>query len=243
MKTFFQFTVLILLLSAPTTFGADKDDSACVILLHGLYRSGFSMKAVEWHLDADYHVLNISYPSIFFPIEELADTAVEEGLAGCRLAGLDTIHFVTHSMGGILVRQYLAHSEIPELGRVVMMGPPNQGSELAANLIESQLLDVFLPIAVTQLAAGTDSLPARLGPVAYSVGIIAGNHNNRTWTPGSPIGPSDGTVLVEETRVSGMTDFITVPASHSFIMWQDSVLEQVAHFLSYGRFRRPDEEA
>ena len=242
MKTFSQFTFLILLLSAPTTFGADKGDSACVILLHGLYRSGFSMKAVEWHLEADYHVLNISYPSIFFPIEELADTAVEKGLAGCRLAGLDTIHFVTHSMGGILVRQYLAHSEIPELGRVVMMGPPNQGSELAANLIESQLLDVFLPIAVTQLAAGTDSLPARLGPVAYSVGIIAGNHNNRTWTPGSPIGPSDGTVLVEETRVSGMTDFITVPASHSFIMWQDSVLEQVSHFLSYGRFRRPDEE-
>ena len=243
MKTFSQFTLLILLLSAPTAFAADKDDSACVILLHGLYRSGFSMKAVEWHLEKDYHVLNISYPSIFFPIEELADTAVEEGLAGCRQAGLNTIHFVTHSMGGILVRQYLAHSEIPELGRVVMMGPPNQGSELAANLIENQLLDVFLPIAVTQLAAGTDSLPVRLGPVAYPVGIIAGSHNNRPWTPGSPIGPSDGTVLVEETRVSGMTDFITMPASHSFIMWQDSVLEQVAHFLSYGSFRRTNEEA
>ncbi|MEH6593486.1 MAG: alpha/beta fold hydrolase [Halioglobus sp.] len=242
MKTFSQFTILILLLSAPTTFGADKDDSACVILLHGLYRSGYSMKAVEWRLEADYHVVNISYPSISFPIEELAETAIEEGLAGCRLAGLDTIHFVTHSLGGILVRQYLAHSEIPELGRVVMMGPPNQGSELAANLIDNQLLDIFLPIAATQLAAGTESLPVRLGPVAYPVGIIAGSNNNRPWTPSSPNGPSDGTVLVEETRVTGMTDFITVPASHSFLMWHNSVLEQVAHFLSYGSFRRTGEE-
>jgi predicted alpha/beta hydrolase family esterase len=242
MKIFSQFTALILLLSVPTAFGADKDDSACVILLHGLYRSGYSMMAVEWHLEEDYRVVNISYPSIFSPIEELANTAVDEGLAECRLAGLDTIHFVTHSMGGILVRQYLAHSEIPELGRVVMMGPPNQGSEFAANLIDNQLLDVFLPIAATQLAAGAESLPTRLGPVAYPVGIIAGSKNNRPWTPSSPKGPSDGTVLVEETRVVGMTDFITVPASHSFLMWHDSVLAQVTHFLSYGCFRRPGEE-
>lgn len=241
MKTFSQITVLILLLSAPFTFGANKDNSACVILLHGLYRSGYSMKAVEWHLEADYHVVNISYPSVFYPIEELAHTAVEEGLARCRLAGLDTIHFVTHSLGGILIRQYLTHSEIPELGRVVMMGPPNQGSVLAANLIAYQGLDVFLPTAARQLAAGAEPVPAQLGPVAFPVGIFAGSNNNRPWTPGSPNGPSDGTVLVEEARVAGMTDFITVPASHSFLMWHDSVLEQVAHFLSYGSFQHPGE--
>ncbi|PLW69687.1 alpha/beta fold hydrolase [Pseudohalioglobus lutimaris] len=242
MKNFSQFSLLLLLLSVPPAFAADENDSACVILLHGLYRSGYSMKAVEWHLEEDYHVVNISYPSLFFPIEELADTAIEEGLAGCRLADISPIHFVTHSMGGILVRQYLAHHEIPELGRVVMMGPPNQGSKFAANLIDNPMLDIFLPVAATQLAAGAESLPALLGPVAYPVGIIAGSNNNRPWTPSGPIGPSDGTVLVEETRVAGMTDFITVPASHSFLMWHDFVLEQVSHFLNHGSFRHTGEE-
>ena len=236
MKRFSQFTLLIFLLSAPTTFGADKDDSACVILLHGLYRSGYSMKAVEWHLAADYHVVNISYPSMFFPIEELADTAVEKGLTGCRLPGHNTIHFVTHSMGGILVRQYLTHSEIPELGRVVMMGPPNQGSEVIDVTRDWPTSDLFAGEAGLQLGTDPDSVPSQLGPVDFELGVIAGTGSINFVMSAMLPGPNDGKVSVESTRVAGMNDFLIVDNSHRYITGSAEVIRNTKSFLSDGYF-------
>ncbi len=209
----------------------------CVVLLHGLWRTELSMKAVQWKLEsAGFTVANLTYPSLTHPIQELAQLAVNEGLQQCREAGFDRFDFVTHSLGGILLRQYLAHDEIPGLRRVVMLAPPNQGSQMADFVNSQALLQRFEPVPVAQLGTGEDSLPQQLGPVDFTVGVIAGNLNLRPPLPGIPQEPSDGTVTVEETRVAGMVDFIEVGATHSFIMWNTGVLDQVVYFLQNGHF-------
>lgn len=211
------------------------DSDECVILLHGLGRSGFSMKAVEWRLNSEnYQVVNQSYPSTQHPIEELAELAFKEALPQCNTS--NSIHFVTHSLGGILLRQYLAKHELENLGRAVMLGPPNQGSQLADYIASIKLADTWQPQAGKQLGTDERSVPKQLGPVDFEVGVIAGNRNWRPLVSKPLVGPSDGTVTVEETKVAGMRDFLELPATHTMMMWQRSVLDQIVVFLENGEF-------
>ena len=231
----------LMLASAYTAAGADSATRSanCVVLLHGLGRTSLSMKALQWRLeDAGYGVVNITYPSLSHPIQELSRMAVDEGLAGCAALGLDRVSFVTHSLGGILVRHYLAQHDIPGLQRVVMLGPPNQGSQMADYLESLGLLEPFLPSAVVQLGLSEQSVPRRLGPVSFQLGVIAGTVNHLPFLPGQPDGLGDGTVAVSETLVPGMTDFLELPVSHTFMMWDKDVAEQVIFFLEHGVFNR-----
>jgi hypothetical protein len=210
---------------------------ACVILLHGLWRTELSMKWLQWQLEeAGYATANPTYPSLRYPIEELARRGVGQGLQECAPHQPQTIHFVTHSLGGILVRQYLSQTEIPDLHRVVMLGPPNQGSEKADFVYSMELLRPLTPDAVEQLGTGESSVPLRLGPVYFELGIIAGNTHRLAVLPGTPAVASDGTVAVEETIVPGMLDFIEMPVGHTFMMWSPAVRDQVLHFLREGKF-------
>lgn len=222
---------------------ADSRNNAageCVVLLHGLWRTGWSMKRVEWALeDQGYVVVNVSYPSVSHSIEELAISAVESGVAECRLRHLERISFVTHSLGGVLLRQYLGSHDIVGLRRVVMLAPPNQGSQMADYYHAMPGFALFEPAAVAQLGTGESSVPRRLGPVSFELGIIAGTRNLRAYMPGVPDGPGDGTVSVAETVVPGMLDFLELPVTHTFIMWNGSVLKQIVAFLRQGRFERP----
>ena len=211
----------------------------CVILLHGLWRSPLSMKHLQWGLErAGYQVVNEGYPSSTLPIQELAPLAVEEGVAVCRALDLEHVAFVTHSLGGILVREYLSGQDIPGLRRVVMLGPPNGGSQLADYAGSAGLLKPFMPQAVTQLGTSDKSVPRQLGRVSFELGVIAGTVNYTPFLPGQPEGPSDGTVAVAETIVPGMADFIEMPVGHSFMMWNNDVLAQVIYFLQHGVFQR-----
>jgi triacylglycerol lipase len=232
-----RLLLAFLLLPWPAYPFAAKAADECVILLHGLWRSKFSMKSLEWELvDQGYRVVNFSYPSTTHPIEELAVIAVEQGLQGCREHGSAKISFVTHSLGGILIRQYLAGHEIPELHRVVMIAPPNQGSQLADYVTSFSVTNRIQPPAVRQLGTDVKSIPRQLGPVDFELGVIAGTTNMRPFTPGAPNEKSDGTVAVWETKVDGMQDFVELPATHTFITWNTEVLEQVVSFLRNGRF-------
>ena len=168
--------VVVLCVFFPAWVNAD-----CVILLHGLARTSSSMAKLETVLGAaGYKVANVDYPSREKPIEELAPIAVSAGLGICGTEIEDPIHFVTHSMGGILVRYYPEVNELKNLGHVVMIAPPNQGSEVVDNLAEVPGFAMVNGPAGLQLGTGENSIPLQLGPVDYSVGIIAGT---KTFNP------------------------------------------------------------
>jgi triacylglycerol lipase len=239
-RTLVSILVLFCLTARADEVSVERE---CVVLLHGLWRSELSMLPVARDLDqAGYTVANITYPSIRYSIPDLAEQAVSEGLQECREALASRIHFVTHSLGGILVRQYLAQKTIPELGRVVMLSPPNQGSQLADYVHSIRFLRWLEPEAVVQLGTGVSSVPLQLGPVDFELGVIAGRKDGWLGWPGAPDEPGDGTVAVDEARVEGMVDFLELPASHTFIMWNREVQAQVIFFLQNGRFEVPARE-
>ena len=211
----------------------------CVVLLHGLARTSSSFNAMQEALEEDgYLTANIDYPSREHKIAALADMAVGEGLATCR-AGEDVekIHFVTHSLGGILVRQYLSTETVDELGRVVMLGPPNQGSNAADDLVDVPGFDWLNGPAGHQLGKGETSVPLALGPVDFELGVIAGNRTIDPITSAVLEDPDDGRVSIEDTKVEGMDDFIIVEHSHAFMMRMKKPIELTKAFLRTGSFR------
>jgi pimeloyl-ACP methyl ester carboxylesterase len=211
-----------------------------VILLHGLGRTSRSLnKMAEALRAAGFSPMNLDYPSRSNTIEELATETIERGLERCAQLQAGSVHFVTHSMGGILVRYYLSRHRPRNLGRVVMLSPPNRGSEAADHLRDSVLYAWLNGPAGQQLRTGPEGLPEQLGPVTFPLGIITGNRHSffDAWLSEVIPGADDGKVSVERARVGGMDDFLVLPYSHPFIMNADEVIEQTLHFLEFGRFR------
>jgi hypothetical protein len=189
-----------------------------------------------------YRVINLDYPSRHMKIEELADLAVSEGLNFCRAAEVQRIHLVTHSLGGILVRYYLAGKQIPELGRVVMLAPPNQGSKVVDTFSGLPGYRLINGPAGYQLGTDATSIPLTLGPADFEVGIIAGDRTINFLLSTAFDEPNDGKVAVEDTRLEGMKDFLVVHRTHPFIMQGGEVIEQVISFLAHGYFAHRNEK-
>lgn len=214
-------------------------DGECVILLHGLGRTHRSMDRIEAALrGAGFTTANINYPSQSHPIEALAVTAVPEGLRRCRSRGAKTIHFVTHSMGGLVLRYYLSSRPVEELGRVVMLSPPNQGSEIADALVGTAIYDRVNGPAGAQLVTGPEGIAAQLGPADFPLGIISGNEQTAIDSiMASRIpGPNDGKVAVERAKLEGMADFMVLPVNHTFMVNNEVVIAQTLQFLLHGAF-------
>lgn len=224
--------LLITLLFSP----ADAPEE-CVILLHGLARSSNSMDEMAYRLErAGFAPVQVDYASTRDSVSVLADDAVERGLERCEERRARPVHFVTHSMGGILVRSYLARHDLPDLGRVVMLAPPNGGSEIVDLLGEWTLYGLIFGPAGRQLGTTGSALPPALPPPDYPVGILTGD---RSLDPlGSFLlpGEDDGRVSVESARLEGISDFQVVPHTHSFIMMHDEVIDRVIRFLQSGSF-------
>lgn len=233
----------LLLLGVLILSGGLAQANECVVLLHGLMRGAMSMNKMQSGLDeVGFLTANIEYPSRDHNIEELAQIAVPEGLAACREhAGVERIHFVTHSLGGILLRQYLSTNEIPDLGRVVMMGPPNQGSIAADEMVNVPGFDWINGPAGRQLGKGEDSIPLKLGPADFELGVIAGNRTIDPITSAVLSNPDDGRVSVEDTKLDGMTDFVVVEHSHAFMMRMRRPIELAIAFLQDGSFAAAQE--
>lgn len=216
----------------------EQQRGECVVLLHGMWRSALAMKPLQWYLeDLGYAAVNESYPSLSYSIVELAEMAAGGGAEQCRQRGFERIHFVTHSLGGILVRQYARGRDIKGLERVVMLGPPNQGSQVADYYSSFEALEPVRPQVLEDLRT-EGSFMGGLGPVDFDLGVIAGTVNRRPVVPGFPSEIGDGTVSVAETIVPGMMDFLTMPTTHTFMIWNTDVMDQVAHFLQNGEFLR-----
>lgn len=208
-----------------------------VILLHGLARSAVSMGKLETRLaDAGYVVVNIDYPSRTAGIGKLSEEVINTALADPRLRSCEKIHFVTHSLGGILVRAYIAKFQITKLGRVVMLGPPNQGSEVVDRIGPWKLFKCINGPAGGELGTGPDSLPNRLGPVDFDLGVIAGNRSIN-WINSTMIeGPDDGKVSVERTKVAGMKEHVVFRVTHPMMMKNRAVIDATLRFLATGSF-------
>jgi len=216
-----------------------KNKNECVVLLHGLARSSRSFSAMENSLvETGYHVVNIDYPSRKQSIEMLAERYVTKAIEKCQSLRPKKIHFVTHSMGGILVRYYLANQLLDNLGHVVMLSPPNQGSEVVDKLGDFPGFYVFNGPAGQQLGTSVESLPNKLGPVDYSVGIITGNKSINLILSTLIPGDDDGKVSVERAKVAGMSDYLIVPHTHPMIMLSEEVIRQTIYYLQSGKFFR-----
>jgi len=212
----------------------------CVILLHGLARTERSMARMRRALERQgYRVINVGYDSRKGDIASLAGKSITPALDAC--AGCARIHFVTHSLGGILLRQYLAQHRIENLGRVVMLGPPNQGSEVVDRLRGVPGFRLINGVAGLELGTDAASLPRRLGPAHFDLGIIAGTRSINMFLSSLIPGPDDGKVSVANTRLEGMNDHLEMAVTHPFMMRNRAVIAQVIHYLAHGRFARAGE--
>jgi triacylglycerol lipase len=223
---------------------AEDSPADQVVLLHGLGRTDLSMLRMENALEGQgYEVVNVGYSTTQHSIEQLAAEELGPAVETCCQEPRGRVHFVTHSMGGIVLRYYLESHEVENMGRVVMLSPPNQGSEVADWVAENPLLQKILGPSAEQLGTGPESVPSQLGPVDFELGIIAGNKTLNPLFSRMIPGADDGKVSVERTKVEGMTDFLVVPRSHTYIMMSNDVIAQVLYFLEHGEFRYDDSEA
>lgn len=233
-----------LVISGNTLLASDENhELECVVILHGLARSASAMKPLVKPLEsAGYQVINVDYPSRKHNIQTLAPMAVKKlGFDQCSEDVL-AVHFVTHSLGGILVRYYAERHGVEKIGRVVMIAPPNQGSEVVDNLRELPGFKTFNGPAGLQLGTDENSIPRKLGAVKFPLGVIAGTDTINPILSQYLPNPDDGKVSLESTKVEGMTDFIVFSHTHTFIMRSKDVIAQVVEFLKHGKFNHPQPE-
>ncbi|MFZ2632942.1 MAG: alpha/beta fold hydrolase [Desulfosalsimonadaceae bacterium] len=214
-----------------------KDGPEFVILLHGMARTERSMRPLDSRLTENgFTVINTGYPSTTETVEAIADKHLGGMVDQCRQKNASKIHIVTHSLGGIVTRQYLQNHALPMGSRVVMIAPPNKGSELADQLRSFRVYQWLNGPAGQVLGTGPDSLPNTLKPVKGEIGVIAGNATLNPLFSWLIPGDDDGKVSIRNAKLHEMTDFIIIFSSHAFIMRHAAVMEQVLYFLKNGKF-------
>jgi hypothetical protein len=206
-----------------------------VVLLHGIANIPLSMKYLENSLKkAGYQVHNLGYPSTDEPIEEAAMRIREKVMA---MTGVKRINFVGHSMGNLVIRMLLA-TDLPGLGRVVMIAPPNQGSFMAQRLEDLDVYRWIFGPAGQQLPADNKTFFDNLPIPNCEFGIIAGGRGTESGFNPLLEGDDDGTVRVEETKLPGAADFIVINKTHTLILFDPETVAQTIHFLKFGNFQK-----
>ena len=209
---------------------------AMVVLLHGMALPAKVMWPLARHLErAGYRARIVDYPTRPHDVAGLVDRYLRPVFAACD--DRRPVHVVTHSLGGILLRYYLQTAELPAGSRIVMLVPPNHGSE-TADLVRDWPVYRWLMGAVgQQLGTGPDGIVHRLRPINAEVGVIAARRSLQPWFSRIVPGENDGAVSVASTRLAEMRDFLVVDSSHTLILFSREVHRQVRQFLAHGRFR------
>lgn len=242
MKPLALFAGCLTVLALSPASAASVSPPETVLLLHGLGRTSWSMSALATALEREgFRVVNPSYPWRTRPLEQLAGEWLPAQLAA--LGAAPRVHVVTHSMGGIVVRLWLREHGAPaNLGRVVMLAPPNAGSEIPDAFGASAPFRWLVGPNGPRLGTAPGDLPAALGPwpaTGPDLGIIAGS-GATSATLGAPVpAPHDGKVSVASTRLAGARDHVVLPFSHTWMAWRSETAAQVAHFLRAGKFAPP----
>ena len=247
-----KFTTIILLVivfavsrvSATEKTPILPNDTEFVVLFHGLGRTERSLNDLEKRLIKEgYAVISASYPSLKKSTDHMVKHFVNPTLNKPPISTAKRFHIVTHSLGGVLIRTAFSNGVPQNLARVVMMGPPNQGSEVIDYYQKSALHKRALGPGGMSLGTSTSGIPAKLGPVGFELGVIAGNKSVNPWLSRIIPGEDDGKVSVENTKVDGMQDFIVLPHSHTFMMNRTAVQDQIVHFLKHGSFQHNHTES
>ena len=216
-----------------TCAGVNRQET--VVLLHGLVRSSKAMNRMAKELRADgYNVINHDYPSTSATIEKLAEQVFQT--LEPQIKNEQTVHFVTHSMGGIILRQHLEDHKLPNLGRVVMLAPPSRGSEVPDKLGSIFLYKWINGPAGNQLGTGTNSHSLRLKAPDFELGIIAGDRSINPVLSLLIPGPDDGKVSLARVKPVAYTDYIKLHVTHAFTMRNKQTIAQTKHFLEHGSF-------
>ncbi|MFK7839161.1 MAG: alpha/beta hydrolase [Bdellovibrionales bacterium] len=212
-----------------------------IVLLHGILRSKTDMMLLENSLTKNgYDCINILYPSREKKLEDIADFVDSEIKNNPLYCPQKPLNFVTHSMGGLVTRYYITTYKPQNLGKVVMLSPPNSGSEFADFLSENEILsplfkNIFGP-ASEQLTTDYKHID---NDITYPLGIIAGSASINPLAPWILNGEHDGIVPVERTKINGMSDHITMKSTHSLMMFNPKVIEQVVYFIKNEKFNHP----
>lgn len=218
----------------------EAQNKETVILMHGIGHSLWNMIMVEKALKANgYKVMNLSYPSRKNDIKTLAGWLNRKITTTCLWETEEKIHFIGHSMGGLVIGTYLEQYKqacpAEKMGRVIMLGTPHGGSEVADFLHKNPLYQWVFGPAGQELTTHVRQ-DNKIQPW-YDLGIIAGTQN---WM--YPLGlfcikeTNDGCVSVKSTKLEGMKDHLIISALHGLMGWQPKIHKQILHFLKHGIF-------
>jgi triacylglycerol lipase len=246
LRSFIIFTLFSSLIAcsgqpvSPNQTRLNAKNNECVVLVHGLWRSGFSMRSIAADLEEyGYQTVRIDYPSTEMEIPELAQQYLPKGIESCKQTGAKKIHLVTHSMGGIVARQYLQSNSLPQGSKVVMLSPPNHGSNLSETFGESWWYQWVAGPAAVSLTQKENGIINQLHTIHEPVGVIAAYREWSLWPESWLPKPNDGTVSVESMRLQEMDDFILINSGHATMRYNDEIHQQIRQFLIMGVFQHP----
>lgn len=243
-KIIFTTAILLLLLltvscsNSGTNAAQYQADDEVVVLAHGLGRSDWAMWQFAQKLEnANYKVCRLDYATIGKSVEAVI-TETDSQINAC-IKHAPKVHFVGHSLGGLVIRAYLQNNQQKllgsKVGEIVLIGTPNKGSELADHLRESWLMKLAGGVSQT-LVTGSSSFGNRIKESYFNLGVIAGTKSS-SLTDKHFKGENDGLVSVESTKLKSMSDFITLEVGHSQMRYSQAVAEQTIHFLQKGVFK------
>jgi pimeloyl-ACP methyl ester carboxylesterase len=208
-----------------------------VIVLHGILLNANHMKVLASYIGAKgYSVININYPSTQKNLEELVESVWID--ISSQLIENKPVHFICYSMGGLLVRAMLNKYRPLMLGRVVLIGTPNNGSEIADFFKNNWFYKKIFGPAGQQLITDQSNIKHLFGIIDYDLGIIAGSMSLDPICSRLIKEKNDGKVSINSTKLAGMKDHIIIKSSHMFLPYSKQVLSQTVYFLQHGSFFR-----